>query len=776
MAAVSPPGHRARPADPNAALAEIRALEARLAAFGRNTDRTLRSAFGSLALARLLRLRAVPPRAALQRLGWMPAQRLVTLGFIALSLALGALLLPGLLGAIGLETWADGPWRRALLGFAAALAALALLAAVIERRVLPRLWLASFRFRLMRFEREDAEGEHPALFRACGLDERADGFGWQQWRAIAGLSTGDLVVAVVDRHGEAIATLLPRLAGATPVLLWRINVWVTDVLPAAPITLQALGAEFDAACAEHDALLERRREFDDVGRLRSGGQGAASSAARGAKAWEHVVLPTDALTALQRAATALAGGDPLAPRGVLLHGPPGTGKSLVAKALGDAAGCTVFALSPADLKAGHLGGGAARVRELWRSARAAPRALVIVDECDALFARRGSLESDVISEEVLAAFLAAWDGVDKGGRVTVVGTTNRRDRLDPAILSRFELDLAVALPGAEERRALLDGALSRHGLTLADGTRAGIDSAGLSGRDLEAVAREMARQHREGESTVVGSAALDATLAAHRRRSATPTAAAPTGGVTGWERLVLADAVLRELKAMAGLLRHAAAFRARGIEPPRGLLLCGPPGTGKTQIARTLAQESALGFIGVTTAELKQGFVGQSGQKVRELFQRAREAAPCVLFIDEIDALSVNRGGAQDAFQAEITGQLLQEMDGIHDAGAPVFVLAATNRREALDAALLSRFPRELAIGLPDADARARLLRVMLAGKPMAFELEAELPGWAARSEGLSGRDLRSWIEAAELSAVARAMEAGRPEDVALTVADFDRG
>lgn len=158
---------------------------------------------------------------------------------------------------------------------------------------------------------------------------------------------------------------------------------------------------------------------------------------------------------------------------------------------------------------------------------------------------------------------------------------------------------------------------------------------------------------------------------------------------------------------------------------------------------------------------------------MRETFQRARESAPCILFIDEIDVLAAARGAAQDSFQAEIVGQLLQEMDGVLASSAPVFVLAATNRLDALDAAVRSRFPKRIEIALPDAEARARLLAVLLDGKPLDFNAVPLLAGWAARTEGASGRDLRSRVEAAELAAVARAIEAGHPEGVALRAADF---
>ena len=240
-----------------------------------------------------------------------------------------------------------------------------------------------------------------------------------------------------------------------------------------------------------------------------------------------------------------------------------------------------------------------------------------------------------------------------------------------------------------------------------------------------------------------------------------------------WDTLVLSDDTLRELKTTAGLLQHADAFRKRGISVPRGLLLYGPPGTGKTQIARTLANETGLRFIAASTADIKQGFVGQSGQKVRELFERARESAPSLLFIDEIDIVASARGGGNDSFQTEIIGQLLQEMDGAKSQTQAVFVLAATNRLDQLDAALLSRLPKRIEIPLPDRDGAQRILRILLDRKPVGFDLDEGCRGLAARADGRSGRDLRNWVESAEHRAVARAIEAGDPESIEIRIEDF---
>jgi hypothetical protein len=205
-------------------------------------------------------------------------------------------------------------------------------------------------------------------------------------------------------------------------------------------------------------------------------------------------------------------------------------------------------------------------------------------------------------------------------------------------------------------------------------------------------------------------------------------------------------------------------------------LIMGTSGSGKTQIARTLANESGLGFLAATTADIKANFLGQSGNRVKQLFERARANAPVILFLDELDIIAPARTGGNDALTDEIVGQLLQELDGIQSRDSEVFLLAATNHIDQIDPAVLSRFQERISIPLPDFEARERLLSVLLQKKRLAFDVAEGARTLAAMSEGkgMSGRDLESWVSRAERKALPRAIAAGGPQHFALMVEDFD--
>jgi SpoVK/Ycf46/Vps4 family AAA+-type ATPase len=728
----------------------------------RRIDRVLRGHFARHALVRLIRPMRHPRERGRQL--WLGAP---SLWLVHATLALTVLTLFCTWAPPWLAHWRpdwaaripEWPWHWSL-SIAAVLFAL-------ERLLLPRLLLATHRFRLMRLEHTDGAADFPHVYSVARVDS-STGFGWQAWRGTHAVRPGDLVVAVSDRRDRGVALIPLRSEGRLPAIGWDREVLIHDAFKPIGSELRRLAEAFDRCCTRNPQVadaLERTRA------LRTGHIQPKAAQEPGA-AWAEVVLPAPAKQRLMAMAEDFTLGRASASRGLLLYGPPGTGKSLIARTFARSMDCAFFPLSLPDLKSGHVGQSGENVRTLWRKAAAESRAVIFIDECEGVFGRRGSTGTDSAVEEIVAAFLAQWEGFERHTRVWVIGATNRRELLDAAILSRFEEQLEIGLPDGAQRQQILLGELNR--LNVRAVLPAEIDTLtqGMSGRELATLAKRLVREGKalqpgpDGLQTV--NAQVLAALAQEQRKQGSTT----TDDSARWDTLVLPEDTLRDLKTTAGMLQHANAFRQRGIGVPRGLLLYGPPGTGKTQVARTLANETGLRFIAASTADIKQGFVGQSGQKVRELFARARESAPCLLFIDEIDIVAAARGGG-DSFQAEIVGQLLQEMDGARADTQPVFVLAATNRIDQLDDAVLSRLPKRIEIPLPNADARARILAVLLRGKPVMFPLESGAAQLAARAEGRSGRDLRSWVESAELRAVARAIDAGAPETVTIGLGDF---
>ena len=243
-----------------------------------------------------------------------------------------------------------------------------------------------------------------------------------------------------------------------------------------------------------------------------------------------------------------------------------------------------------------------------------------------------------------------------------------------------------------------------------------------------------------------------------------------------WQMLVLDRQTEEKLQTLCALLRNVEAWQARGVSIPTGILLSGPPGTGKTQIARTLANESGLSFVAASTADLKANFLGQSANRVKNLFERARASAPAILFLDELDILTRDRAvSGNDAMVQEVIGQLLQEIDGIRRSTSHVFLLAATNRIDNIDPAIRSRLQEQIEIPLPNLEARIQLLEIFLRATPLDFSLAEGSSALAEKSQGMSGRDIQNWIARAEQKAVQRAIAQGGPQHFILTLQDLDR-
>jgi len=482
------------------------------------------------------------------------------------------------------------------------------------------------------------------------------------------------------------------------------------------------------------------------------------------EAWSKVSLPEPQFVELMRRADMFSMGDAAAPRSLLLTGPSGTGKTLIARSVAASVHADFQKLSLPDVKQANLGASGQRVREIWNRARQNQPAVIFVDECEGVFGQRGAATTDVIANEIVQAFLAEWDGM-RDSRIWVIGATNRRDLIDDAIISRFGWEMVIGLPGPDERRQILEREMQAVAPGCVVPEEMGSLTQGMSGRDLQNLASQIrANAYPAMPEYEHFLEAVKATRKSHNTK---------VDQQASWETLVLDSRVLQQLKLTCALLREAEKWRAQGVDVPRSLLLTGPPGTGKTQIGRTLANEGGLGFLAATTADVKASFLGQSGNQVKLLFQRARTQAPVILFLDELDIIAPARAGANDPLTDEIVGQLLQEMDGIQAQDSQVFLLAATNHPENVDRAILSRFRETVVIPLPNEDGRNRLLTIMLGKKRLGFNLEENVATLAARTEGMSGRDLQNYVGRAEQNALIRAMDNGGPQHFSLQLDDF---
>ncbi len=460
-----------------------------------------------------------------------------------------------------------------------------------------------------------------------------------------------------------------------------------------------------------------------------------------------------------------------APKGVLLFGPPGTGKTTIARAVARETKATFFSVAGPEIIGKFYGDSEKRLREVFEQARAKAPSIIFLDEIDAIAPKRSEVQGEV-EKRVVAQLLSLMDGLGGRGQVVVIGATNRPDSLDPALRrpGRFDREVAINPPDALGRREILE--VHTRGMPLAEDVlidQLAAITHGFVGADLAALCREAAMNRVRlqlpnwiaagGQPSAAELLSLEVRMedftAALReiapsliREGATEIAEASWQDIGGLRSIKEA---LREAVELP--LLHPELFKQMQLEPPRGILLTGAPGTGKTLVAKAVAKETQANFIAVRGAQFLSKYYGESEKAVRELFAKARASAPCIVFFDEIDALLSARDSGQDAVSERIVGQFLAEMDGTNALGS-VIIIGATNRPEALDKALLrpGRFERQLEFLLPTETERLEIIQVHLRTRP--HQPDMKLESYAALTEGWSGAKLALLVRRAGLFAV----------------------
>ena len=472
-----------------------------------------------------------------------------------------------------------------------------------------------------------------------------------------------------------------------------------------------------------------------------------------------------------------------APKGVLLYGPPGCGKTLIARAVAHETDVHFFSISGPEIMQKFYGESEGFLRKLFDDATKQAPSIIFIDEIDSIAPKREGLGGEhQVERRVVAQLLSLMDGLKARGQVVVIAATNIPNAIDPALRrpGRFDREIGIPIPDRHGRLAILE--IYTRGMPVADDVdlaRLADITHGFVGADLEALCREaamicvrrilpeidFAQASLPYESLQKLELCKDDFLAA--LRDVEPSALrevfveVPN---TGWDDvggLEEPKRMLREL--LEWPLQYGELFEAAGIKPLKGVLLCGPPGCGKTLLAQAAASATQVNFISVKGPALMSKYVGESERAVREVFQKAKQAAPCLVFFDEVDALVPRRGsGASDSGVSErVVGQFLAELDGVEKL-AGVLVLAATNRPDMVDPALLrpGRFDVTIEIGLPDEPQRLAILQVQVRGKPVAKGVD--LKALALDTAGLSGADLGAICNRAALNAIRERITQGQ--------------
>jgi transitional endoplasmic reticulum ATPase len=449
------------------------------------------------------------------------------------------------------------------------------------------------------------------------------------------------------------------------------------------------------------------------------------------------------------------------PQGVLLHGPPGTGKTLIAKAVANESGAVFFSIQGPEIMNKFYGESEAKLRERFDEAERNAPAILCIDELDSIAPKRGEVQGEV-ERRVVAQLLSLMDGLKERGRVVVIGTTNRLDDIDPALRrpGRFDREIPIGVPNRDGRLEILQ--IHTRGMPIAKDVSleelANVTH-GFVGADLASLVREAAMRclrrylplmdlekpipteiiemievkmvdFKEALKTVDPSALREVFVEVPKVR---------------WSDVGGLDKIKKELvESIEWPLRHRNNLERVGIDAPKGLLLFGPPGTGKTLIAKAVANESGVNFISVKGPEIMSKWVGESEKAIREVFRKAKQAAPCIVFLDELDSIASVRGFDLDSgVTKRIVDQLLTSMGGLEESEG-VFVIGATNRPDLLDRSLLrpGRFDKAIMTAQPKKEDRLKIFEIYMRDMPLGEEVDVEK--LAERTEGYTGADIKA--------------------------------
>jgi transitional endoplasmic reticulum ATPase len=461
-----------------------------------------------------------------------------------------------------------------------------------------------------------------------------------------------------------------------------------------------------------------------------------------------------------------------APKGVLLHGPPGTGKTLLAKAVANETNANFYTIGGPEIMSKYHGESEERLRNVFQQAEKNAPSIIFIDEIDSIAPKRDEVSGEV-ERRIVAQLLSLMDGMSSRGKVVVIGATNRVNAIDPALRrpGRFDREIELGVPDRNGRLEILQ--IHTRGMPLAKDVnlqKLADISHGFVGADLQSLSKEAAMRalRRILPEIDLASESIPADtlkkiivtmqdftdVIKEMEPSAMREVFVEVPDVK-WEDIGGLLSIKQELQeAVEWPLKYQGVFTYADATPPKGILLYGPPGTGKTLMAKAAANESEANFISIKGPELLSKWVGESEKGVREVFRKSRQAAPCIIFFDEMDAIAPIRGNNGDSHVTErVISQLLTELDGL-EILTNVIVIAATNRPDIIDPALLrpGRFDRLLYVPPPDRDSRVQIIKIHTKKKPLADDIDIE--ELANHTDGYTGADIASLMSAAVMLAL----------------------